>query len=84
MQTVITTLHPEHLIGVGVLVGGLTAVAEEAPDIIANAGTDDAPAADLLALNISAPITWPDSKAFRLTSAGISDSLQLAGELWDT
>ncbi len=69
---------------VGMLVGGATAALAATPDILAAVGTDDAPSADILALNIVAPITWPNSNAFLLTRADLSDSLRLAGKLWDT
>jgi hypothetical protein len=69
---------------VGMLVGGGTAALAATPEILAAVGTDDAPTADILALNIVAPITWPNSNSFLLTSADLSDSLRLAGKLWDT
>ena len=69
---------------VGMLVGGATAAIAATPEILLTIGTDDAPTADILALNIVAPITWPDPGKFRLTSADLSDSLRLAGKLWDT
>lgn len=40
---------------------------------------DDAPPVDLLVLNATQPIIWPNSKDFHLTSAGLNDSLQLGG-----
>lgn len=39
------------------------------------------PPLDLLVLNLTDPIVWTDSKDFKLTSAGLNDSLQLAGTL---
>ncbi len=40
---------------------------------------DDAPAVDLLVMNATQPIQWPDSTTFRLNFAGLNDSLQLGG-----
>ena len=37
------------------------------------------PALDLLVLNVTDPILWADTKDFKLTFAGLADSLQLAG-----
>ncbi len=68
----------------GVLVGGATAVVAATPEWIALANTDDAPTADLLVSNINSPIIWPNSNVFRLTSAGLSDSLQLCGRFQES
>jgi len=42
---------------------------------------DDAPAIDLLAANIVAPIVWTDSKEFTIDAVELSGSIRLGGSL---
>lgn len=63
-----------------VVIGALGGLAAAAPEIIAVANTDASPSIDALVANTSAPIVWPDV-AFRLSSAGLNESLQLGGTL---
>jgi hypothetical protein len=62
------------------VIGALGGVAAATPEIIAAANTDDSPDIDALRLNVMAPVTWPDSKDFRLDFAGLNGSLQLGGQ----
>jgi len=69
-------------IGAAALIVGLVVgVMSLTTTLIQDAGKDDAPSIDSLVLNSTAAITWPDSKDFRLGTAGLSDSLQLGGTL---
>ncbi|MBK8035805.1 MAG: TULIP family P47-like protein [Verrucomicrobiaceae bacterium] len=61
------------VIGVG---AAAVAITEKAIEM---AGENDAPAIDSMLLNATAPIIWPDSTDFKLTSAQLNDSLQLSG-----
>jgi hypothetical protein len=69
-------------IGVAALIVGLVVgVMSLTTTLIQDVGKDDAPSIDSLVLNSTAAIVWPDSKDFRLGTAGLSDSLQLGGAL---
>lgn len=46
---------------------------------VAEGDKDDLPTVDLMAINATNPITWPDSGDFLITSAGLAKSLQLGG-----
>jgi hypothetical protein len=64
-----------------ILVGLLFGTAAASPEIVQLVQQDAAPSIDLLALNVSHPVTWPDSKDFKLTFASLNDSLQIGGHL---
>jgi hypothetical protein len=65
---------------VGALVIGLlTGLALEAPNIVAAIGTDDAPEIDLLVLNATDPIVWSGQDRFQLGKASLNGCLQLGG-----
>lgn len=49
-------------------------------DLITDAGKDNAPAIDAMVLSCTAPIVWNDAGDFKITVAGLSDSLQLGGD----
>ena len=63
------------------IVGILFGVAEATPQIIGLVNTDDAPAIDLLAFNVTTPLVWNGASAFRLQTAGLNGALQLGGSL---
>lgn len=70
--------------GLGLLalagIAALTAGVAATPEVIAALGEDYAPSLDLLALNISDPITWTGSSAYTLNFAGINGGLQLGSD----
>ncbi len=61
------------------VIGLLGGMAAATPSIIAAANKDDSPDIDMLVINTTDPITWPDSKDFLLEYAGLNVSLQLGG-----
>lgn len=66
---------------VGGLVIGLIMGADQiVPALIEKVNTDDSPAIDLLLVNSVHPITWTDSKDFKLDFASLNVSLQLGGD----
>jgi hypothetical protein len=72
--------------GVGFAIAGVIAAlilgaVQIIPELIATIGTDDAPAIDLMVVDATAPITWPGSSGFRLTTADLSGCLRLGGTL---
>jgi Clostridium P-47 protein len=64
---------------IGLLAGAAAGGILLTKTIIDQIGTDNAPSIGTLAMNSTAPITWTGDKAFRLTSAGLNDSMQLGG-----
>ena len=65
---------------VGALIlGVLSGVASEIPNIIAAANTDDAPPIGMLRFNCIDPIRWADQADFTLDQAAMNLSLQLGG-----
>lgn len=69
-------------IGAAALIVGLVAgVMTLTTTLIADVNQDNAPSIDSLVLNSTAAIAWPDSKDFKLGSAGLNESLQLGGAL---
>jgi Clostridium P-47 protein len=72
--------------GVGLAIAGVVAAlimgaVQIIPELIATIGTDDAPAIDLMVVDATAPIVWPGSSGFQLTSADLSGCLRLGGTL---
>jgi hypothetical protein len=72
--------------GVGFAIAGVVAAlilgaVQIIPELIATIGTDDAPAIDLMVVDATAPITWPGSSGFQLTTADLSGCLRLGGTL---
>lgn len=68
------------LIG-ALIIGALGGLAAATPEIAELVNTDDSPSIDLLALNVSDPIRWSDSKDYLLQSVAMNGSLQLGGNL---
>lgn len=63
---------------IGALIVGLVSMSPQINGLIEN---DDAPAIDLLAANIVAPIVWTDSKEFTIDAVELSGSIRLGGAL---
>lgn len=63
----------------GLLIGLLLGADQIVPALIEKVNKDDSPDVSLLQVNAVDPITWPDSKAFDLTYAGLNMSLQMGG-----
>ncbi|HYG59003.1 MAG TPA: TULIP family P47-like protein [Symbiobacteriaceae bacterium] len=63
----------------GVIIGLLTGLAADAPDVIAAVNTDTSPNLDLLTFNTTDPIRWANSGVFNLNYAGLNGPLQLGG-----
>lgn len=68
------------LIIVALLVGLAEAVPQLIADAVGNRVSNDSPSLALLVSNATSPIRWPGGKDFRLTCAGLNDSLQLGGD----
>lgn len=63
----------------GLVIGLLLGADQIVPALIEKVNKDDSPALDLLQVNSVDPITWPDSKDFKLTYGMLNMSLQLGG-----
>lgn len=63
----------------GLAIGLLLGADQIVPALIEKVNTDDSPALDLLQVNAVDPITWSDSKDFKLTYGQLNMSLQLGG-----
>lgn len=68
------------LIIVSLLVGLLEALPKLIADAVGNKVSNDSPSIALLVANSTAPIRWPGGSDFRLTWAGMNESLQLGGD----
>jgi hypothetical protein len=68
-------------IAAAALAGLLFGLAAAAPEIVKLVQDNAAPSVDMLAFNVSAPITWPGGKDFKLNFASLNGSLQLGGDL---
>lgn len=68
------------LVIVALLVGLAEALPQVIADAVGNRVSNDSPSLALLVSNATSPIRWPGGKDFRLTWAGLNDSLQLGGE----
>jgi hypothetical protein len=64
---------------IGLLAGAAAGGILLGKTIIGQIGTGNAPSIGALRMNSVSPITWTGGKAFRLTSAGLNDSMQLTG-----
>ena len=62
-----------------IIIGALIGTATNIENILGVIGTDDAPDLTLLTMNSTGPITWLDTKVFKLNSACLNQSLQLGG-----
>jgi hypothetical protein len=79
---VLTVLTDGAALMVGCLIVGiLFGVAEATPQIIGLVNTNDAPAIDLLAFNVTTPMVWNSASDFKLQTAGLNGALQLGGSL---
>lgn len=67
------------LVAASIILGVLTGVASEIPNIIAAANTDDAPPIGMLRFNCIDPLRWTDQADFTLDQAAMNLSLQLGG-----
>ncbi|MGE0143691.1 MAG: TULIP family P47-like protein [Planctomycetota bacterium] len=68
------------LIIVSLLVGLLEALPTVIANAVGNQVSNDSPSIALLVLNSTDPIRWPGGSDFRLTWAGLNESLQLGGD----
>jgi hypothetical protein len=66
-------------VAAALILGVLSGVASEIPDIISAANTDDAPPIGMLRFNCIDPIRWADQADFTLNQAAMNVSLQLGG-----
>lgn len=78
---ILTILTDGAALIVGGLVIGLILGADQiVPALIEKVNQDDSPAIDLLLVNAVAPITWTNSKVFKLEYGQLNMSLQLGGD----
>ncbi len=63
----------------GLVIGLLMGADQIVPALIEKVNKNDSPAIDLLQVNAVDPITWSDSKDFKLTYGQLNMSLQLGG-----
>jgi hypothetical protein len=61
------------------IIGALTGIAADAPDIVKTVDSGDAPSTDLLSFNTTSPIIWANSKVFKLTLAQLNGPFQMGG-----
>ncbi|MEZ4615772.1 MAG: TULIP family P47-like protein [Caldilineaceae bacterium] len=61
------------------IIGVLSGIAADSPDIVKTANTDASPSTDLLSFNTTNPIKWANSKVFQLTEVRLNGPLQLGG-----
>ena len=67
------------LIIIALLVGLVEGVPKLIADVVGNKVSNESPSLALLVSNSTNPIQWPGGADFRLTWAGMNDSLQLGG-----
>jgi hypothetical protein len=61
------------------IIGVLSGVAADSPDIVKTANTDASPSTELLSFNTTNPIKWTNSKVFQLTEVRLNGPLQMGG-----
>ena len=64
-----------------IIIGCLTGLAADSPDIVKVVNSDASPSTDMLVFNTTNPITWANSKLFTLTDVALNGPLQLGGTL---
>lgn len=67
------------LIIIALLIGLIDATPTLIADAVGNKVSNDSPSLALLTLNCTSPTCWPGGNTFKLTFAGMNDSLQLGG-----